>query len=230
MAMRSVVVTSLGILIAVFMAGIAQAGDPYAVGEKWVYRHEGAVPMRPPDFTISGDRTREVMEIKGEGEAKRWMIQELWGSGDEWAGKRAVSADRMYDRIESGEDRVSNVKPAYPYELMGLKPDEEKKFESEFQFGEDWKFPIVMTAKRVKDETVKVPAGEFENCIHVVYEETATFTGQDGNEMKITTKREQWLHPKVNGLVKEIYTAQGPNGETDKGTSELKSYAKEKKE
>ena len=122
------------------------------------------------------------------------------------------------------------VEPGYPFDYLNLKPGEEKKLEVKFRFGEDRSFPLRLTAKRVQDETVKVPSGEFENCIHIQCEETVTFTSPDGDEITITTKRQQWYHPKVNGLVKEIFTREAPDGGSDTGTSELKSYAKEKKE
>jgi hypothetical protein len=228
--MNKAILSSLGILIIACLAGAALADDPFAVGEKWIYQHEGAVPMRPPDYAISGDRIREVVAVQGEDTEKRWLILEAWGEDDEWAGKRVVSAERMYDKIDSGEGRVMTIDPAYPYDYLNLKPGEEKKWESTFKFSEEWSFPMKLTAKRIKDVTLKVPAGEFENCIHIQSEESVTFSPPDGNEMTITTKREQWYHPKVNGLVKEIYILGRPDGSEEKGVSELKSYAKEKKE
>ena len=228
--MKKAILWGVGIFIVVSAAGTVQAADPYTAGEKWTYEHEGAVPMRPPDYTITGDRVREVVGMEGEGENKRWLILEQWGDNDEWAGKRHVNADRRYDKIDSGGDRVMTIEPPYPFDYLDLKPGEEKKLESTFQAGERWSFPLKLGVKRVKDETIKVPAGKFENCVHVQCEESVTFTGQDGNEMTITTKSERWCHPKVNGLVKEVFTREGPGGESNKGTSELKSYTKEKKE
>lgn len=228
--MRKVFLVGFGIIAVGVMAGTVEAADPFTVGEKWTYKHEGAVPMRPPGYTITGDRVREVLGVQGESEKRRWSIREQWGDDDEWAGERLVCAERLFDKMEArGGEMVTTVDPAYPFDFLNLKPGEEKKLKSTFQFGEQFSFPIEATAKRVKDETVKVPAGEFENCVHIECEETVTFSPPDGDEMKITTKREQWYHPKVNGMVKEIYTTQTFNGGTNKGTSELKSYSKEKK-
>lgn len=228
--MKKVLQMSFAILVVGSLAGTVLAADPFTVGEKWTYKHEGAIPMRPPDMTITGDRTREVVAVQGENEKKIWLIQEKWGDNDERAGKICVNADRVYNRIESGEDRVVSIDPGYPFDYFSLKPGEEKKVECTFKFGEQFSFPIKLTAKRVKDETVKVPAGEFENCIHIQSEESITFSPPDGNEMTITTKRDQWYSTKVNGLVKETSESQGPDGQPNKGTSELKSYTKEKKE
>ncbi len=229
--MKNAVLMIASILAVVCLAGPAHAGDPFAVGEKWTYKHEGAIPMRPPDTTMSGDRIREVVGVKGEGKEKRWLILEAWGNDDQWAGKRYVCADRMYDRMEGGGDMIMTIKPATLFDGLNLKPDEEKSIECTFEVSADMSFPIKYTIKRVKDQTVKVPAGEFENCICVKSEEAITFSPPNGGDgMTITTKREQWYHPKVNGLVKEIFTILGPGGEDQKGTSELKSYTKEKKE
>lgn len=228
--MQKAVRMGLAIFIVGSLAGVVYAADPFFVGEKWTYKHEGAIPMRPPDMGITGDRTREVVAIQGENEKKRWLILEKWGDNDEFGGKMCVTAERIFDRIESGEDRVTTVDPGYPFDYLNLKPSEEKKFECTFKFGEQFTFPIKIAVKRVADETVKVPAGEFENCIHIQSEESITFSPPDGQEMTITTKRDQWYSPKVNGLVKETSESKRPDGQADKGSSELKSYTKEKKE
>mgnify|MGYP001185034407 CR=1 FL=1 len=186
--------------------------------------------MRPPDTTISGDRVREVVAVKEENEKKFWLIQEQWGNDDEWAGKTYVDANRMFNRIESGEDRIVTIEPSTPYDFLNLKPGEEKSVESTFKFGDQFSFPRKMTVKRVQDETVKVPAGEFENCIHIQCEESTTFSPPNGDPVTIVTKREQWYSPKVNGLVKDVFTTKGPGGQEEKGSSELKSYTKTKEE
>ncbi|MBI1390510.1 MAG: hypothetical protein GC154_18900 [bacterium] len=219
----------MGIMILCAFAASVQAADPFTVGESWTYQHEGAVPMRPPDFTINGNRTREVLAVRGDGDDKRWVIQELWGDDDQWGGKQIVNSNRMYDKIEVGDDRTMDVTPGYPYDSMLLKPGEEKTVEAEFHFGEDRSFPMKLVAKRLDDETIKTPAGEYKDCIHVKYDESFSFTGQNGDKIEIKTSREHWYHPSVNGLVKEVYTSTGPDGQTRTGTSELITYSKEKK-
>ncbi len=229
--MKNVVRVSIVFLIVGCLVGTVYAADPFSVGETWTYKHEGAIPMRPPDTTISGDRVREVIAIKEENEKKFWLIQEQWGDNDEWAGKMCVDANRMFSRIESGEDRVVTIEPSSPFDFMDLKPGEEKSIESTFKFGDQFSFPRKLTVKRVQDESIKVPAGEFENCIHIQCEESTTFTPPDGGDsITIVTKREQWYSPKVNGLVKDIFMTKRPDGQEDKGTSELKSYSKTKEE
>ena len=58
---------------------------------------------------------------------------------------------------------------------------------------------------------------------------------REGDEITIKTNQDIWYHPKVNGIVKDVYK-RGPvqfGGETREGytaTSQLKSYSKEKKE
>lgn len=229
--MRKAVGFSFAILIVGCLAVTAFAADPFTIGETWTYKHEGAIPMRPPDATISGDRVREVVAVKEENEKKFWLIQERWGTGDEWAGKSCVDANRMFSRIESGENRIVTIEPSTPFDFLNMKPGEEKSVESTFKFGDQFSFPRKLAVKRVQDETIKVPAGEFENCIHIQCEESITFSAPDGGDsMTIVTKREQWYSPKVNGLIKDVFTTKGPGGQEEKGTSELKSYTKTKED
>ncbi|MDX9755548.1 MAG: hypothetical protein RBU29_16410, partial [bacterium] len=203
------------------------AEEPYSVGETWAYAHEGAVPMRAPDFTVVGERVREVVAVKGEGDEKRWMVQEKWGAEDDRASQRAINAERLVDRIVAENGQVA-IKPAYPYDFLDLKVDEEKGYESTFSFGENWTIPLKLKVKRGKDESIQVPAGEYADCTKLEFEEQVTFTPQNGNAVTIVTKRQVWLHASVNGMVKEISTIQGPDGEGRTGTSVLKKYSKEK--
>jgi len=228
-SMRKFGLLAMGMVLA-GLSATAFAADPFAVGEKWTYQHEGDIPFRQPGTAIVGDRTREVLAIQGENEKKRWIIQEKWGDNDERPAKYHVDAKRMNDKIAMGDNDALTIDPPYPFDYIDLKPGEEKKYEPKFQWGDNPPMAIKITAKRVEDETLKTPAGEFKDCAHVKCEETFGFTGQDGQTMAFTTKRDLWLHPSVNGFVKWSFTTQiTGRTEASTGTSILKAYSKEKK-
>ncbi|MEW6237839.1 MAG: hypothetical protein AB1656_20830 [Candidatus Omnitrophota bacterium] len=227
--MRRLALFTMGMVLA-GLSATAFAADPWMVGEKWTYQHEGDVPFRPPGTKIVGDRTREVIAVQGESEKKRWIIQEKWGDNDEQPAKHHVDAKRMNDKIEMGENAALIIDPPFPFDYMDLKAGEEKKYEPKFQWNENPPMTIKITAKRVEDESIKAPAGEFKDCAHVISEETFGFTGQDGQAVAITTMREFWLHPSVNGFVKWSFSTQVPGRpEASTGTGLLKAYSKEKK-
>lgn len=224
--MKITIQAAIALLFAAMTASAAAPAEPFAVGEKWTYVHEGAIPMRPPDERIEGDRTKEVVSA-GEVDGKKfWRVREKWGEGDTRAATQRVGAERMCARIEFGQGDLT-IDPARPVDFMHLGPGGEETLEVTYSFGGgQFSFPMKMTAKRVEDETLTVPAGEFENCAHVTIEETVTFSPPGGEVMEITTKREHWYHPDANGAVKESFILEQPGGGTAEGTSVLKSYAK----
>lgn len=223
---RGVFVVIGALAIGIMAYGNAHA-DPLTVGEKWTYSHEGYVPMRGPNFTLVGNRVREVVAVRGEADEKRWRVNEQWGEEDNWVSGQFVDANRLVDRSTGFGDQIVTIEPAFPLDYLHMEPQEEVSLESTFRFSEGFTLVRAIKAIRVDDETVTVPAGEYENCIRVQIEETIRFTGQDGNQMTITTQREQWLHPSVNGVVKEIAITAGFDGESQTGTSELIAYTKD---
>ncbi len=203
--------------------------DPFTVGEKWVYKHDGPKPMSWRNEKINGDMVRVVTGIKGEGEQKRWIIKDTYGTADERPTSSYIDSKKQYSKMDSGSDRSMTYEPAVPYYFPKLKVDETKEIATKFNYGQDG-FPVSMKFKRVADATVKVPAGEFKNCQHYKVETVFTFNS-DGNEFKMKFNRELWYNAKVNGLVKSV-TIQPDreyNGQVRKGytaTSELKKYSK----
>ena len=206
------------------LAVYADSAEKWTVGEKWTYSHEGPMPWRPPEREIVGDRVREVIRIEGEGEEKRWLRTEKWGSDDYDPGVSYITKDGLLDKVEAGNGLIS-AEPPCPTSYMSLKPGEDQSWESRLAmdggFGMTWK----VKAKRAADETVTVPAGEFKNCIHVQTTEEMDMSSDTG-EITVQVKRDYWYHTKVNGAVKESFSyAMGDNA-IPKGTSVLKSYTK----
>jgi hypothetical protein len=220
----------LTIVCCISLVAIAsEKADPFAVGEKWVYKHDGPKPMSWNNQKIDGDMVRVVTGTTGEGEQKRWIIKETYGTADERPTSSYIDSKKQYSKMDSGSDRSMTYDPAVPYYFPELKVDEAKEIKTNLNFGQGG-FPISMTYKRVADETVKIPAGEFKNCQHYKVDILITFN-RDGNEFKMKSNRELWYNAKVNGLVK-IVTIQPDreyNGQVRKGytaTSELKKYSK----
>jgi hypothetical protein len=60
--------------------------------------------------------------------------------------------------------------------------------------------PIEYAAKRLKDETITIPAGEFKNCQHVQI--ISSMQNEMGQTVK--NKTDHWYHPKVRNFVKEV--------------------------
>jgi len=92
---------------------------------------------------------------------------------------------------------------------------------------------VKVIAKRLPDATVKVPAGEFTDCVHVEMQTIITFKNDQG-EVKISMKQEIFTHSKVNGAVKETFTFEPTKfGDQERkgytSTSELKEYTAQKK-
>jgi hypothetical protein len=206
------------------IVGSTAAAEDWVAGEKWVYQHEGPMPWRPPDQVIAGDRVRQVISIEGEAKDKRWLIQDKWGDNDDRPGTVYVNQDRLFDKINVGDNMI-RVEPGFPFDYMNMKAGEEKTFEPRFVMSEDQSWPMKVTAKRVNDETVKVPAGEFENCTHVKIVEKMSFE-REGEKTEITVEREHWYHPKANGLVKETFIVSMGDQPRQKATSALKSHSK----
>ncbi len=212
-------------------AGLSVSADEWKVGEKWIYEHEGSRPSFRPDQVIDGDRVREVLSIKGEGDQKRWLLKEQWGKNDERPLTLHMDSKKMIHQMDMGSDRTIEYSKPIPGDWSDLKTDGEKTVESTVSFGQD--VPVKYVGKRLKDETVKTPAGEFKNCQHVQVLYTLTFSGDQGT-FTLKTKYDYWYHSKANGMVKESFSMTTPAfGDQEsrevKGTSVLKSHSIEKK-
>jgi hypothetical protein len=206
----------------------SEKADPFAVGEKWVYKYDGPKPMTRSSDKFEGDRIQVVTEIRGEGEKKRWIIKESYGAADERPTSYYVDSKKQYAKRDTGPDRSRTYDSAVPYYFPELKVGQEKEIKTK-STGQ-WSFPISMTYKRLADATVKVPAGEFKNCQHYTVEIVYTFN-RNGTESKMKSNKELWYNAKVNGLVKTLMIRPDReyNGQVRKGytaTSELKEYSK----
>ncbi|MFB3785190.1 MAG: hypothetical protein ACE15F_02350 [bacterium] len=231
--MKSVLI-GIGLIGLIGLAPVWDAAaKDWAVGETWVYEHQGFRPFSPPDQNQDTVRTRKILSIQGEGAEKRWLLEEKWGTGEGPAAVWYLDAAKSSDKTEMGENFTISFKPAIPVDWSGLKPGEEKKVETETTMGDNTS-KIQYVAKRLADETVTVPAGEFKNAVQVQVVMTMTFNTDQG-ERSFKMTETYWYHPDVNGFVKETFDFTPPAGgegprDPLKGTSVLKSHAVEKKE
>ncbi len=202
----------------VFLSGGNSYAEDWKVGEKWTYKHEGPRPYADPSAMVKGDRTVEVTAIKGEGAEKRYLLKNTWGSEDPNPSTSYIDSKNMLYKIDIEYLFTLLINPPVPA-IWQLKPGEAKTLKTNMEVA-GYSIPIEYVAKRMKDETITVPAGKFKNCQHVqIISSLQNETGQT-----VKNKQEYWYHPKARNLVKEVIVTnyQGDNSYT--ATSVLKSH------
>ncbi len=209
-------------LLAVMVTAILVGGTAYAedwkVGEKWTYKHEGPRPFSDPSTKIKGDRTVEVTKIEGEGAAKRYLLKTLWGTEDANPTTTYIDPNNMIRKMDIQYMAVLLFNPPVPA-IWPMKPGEQKTLKTNMDVG-GFVIPIEYVTKRLKDETITVPAGTFEKCRH--FEIISSLQNEMGEPMKVKT--DQWYHPKTRNFVKEIAITNYQSDNSYTGTSVLKSH------
>jgi hypothetical protein len=208
------------------IAGLAilSGGNVYAedwkVGEKWTYKHEGPRPYADASATVKGDRKVEVIAIKGEEGEKRYLLKNILGSEDPNPSTSYIDSKNMLHKIEIENMFTFLVTPPIPA-IWRLKPGEEKNVKANMEIA-SFSIPVEYVAKRLKDETITVPAGEFKNCQHVQI--ISSLQNEAGQTVK--NKQEYWYHPKARNLVKEVIVSNYQSDNSYTTTSLLKSHTK----
>ncbi|MHC4424887.1 MAG: hypothetical protein ACYSYV_02185 [Planctomycetota bacterium] len=210
----------LVIVSLVSLAGGTVYGEDWKVGEKWIYKHEGPRPFGGPSSTVNGDRTVEVTTIKGEGAKKRYLLKNTWGKDDANPGTFYIDPNNMIHKIDIESLAILLFDPPLPA-VWRLKSGEKKILKTTMDIG-GFPIPIEYVAKRLKDETIAVPAGKFKNCQRVqVISSAQNETGQT-----VKSRTDYWYHPKVKNLVKEVVVTNYESDDSYSGTSVLKSHAR----
>ena len=204
------------VVLAILTGGTAHAED-WKVGQKWIYKHEGARPFSDPSVTIKGDRTVEVTKIEGEKTAKRYLLKTVWGTEDANPTTTYIDPNNLIHKIELESMAILLFPPPVPA-LWSLNPEEQKILKTNMDIG-GFIMPLEYVAKRLKDETLTVPAGKFENCQHIQI--ICSFQNEMGESTKVKT--DYWYHPKVKNLVKEVNVMNYQTDNSYTGTSVLKS-------
>jgi hypothetical protein len=214
-------VNLLSVFVAlVILAGGSVYGEDWKVGEKWIYKHEGPRPFADPSVTVKGDRTVEVTAIKGKGAEKRYLLKNMWGKEDANPSTAYIDSKNMLHKLDIEFMGTLLLDPPVPT-IWPLKPGEEKALKTKMDIG-GFEIPIEYVAKRLKDETITVPAGKFKNCQHIqIISSLQNETGQT-----VKNKQEYWYHPKARNLVKEVVVTNYHGDNSYTGTSVLKSHTK----
>lgn len=193
-------------------------------GETWVYSHDGPRPWRGRDEVVAGDRVMKVLQVRESGSKTWWTLNDAWGDYDNSPNTYFVDKDRKAASQQTGDTSL-RFEPAMPLDFSGLKPGEERSLSLKAVVG-DGSYPIKMEVKRLNDETIAVPAGEFKNCIKI-----ETVTDIMFGPVPVKSTRTLWYHPGVNGMVKEKTTFADIKTENNliegyTAVSELKEYKK----
>ena len=209
--------------ILVMMALLAVVGNVYGtawqVGEKWVYKHEGPRPFGDGSGVVKGDRTMEVTAVQGAGAEKRYLLKNLWGTEDPNPATSYVDPNHMIHKLNIENLGVMTIAPPVPG-IWRLKIGEKKVVKTHLDFG-GFIIAIEYVAQRLKDETLKVPAGEFKDCQHV--QVISTIVSPMGEPTK--NKTDAWYHPKVRNSVKDVIVTNYEGANSYTATSSLKSHA-----
>jgi len=204
------VVVLLGLVIGSFLAAGTQAAvGQFEVGQRWVYEHEGPRPGSMEPNAIDGQRIRQVVAVTEEQGQQRWIIEERFTNDQTATSLLHVNHERFLTAFEIANEKGESATLAYdvpmPYQVPSLEPGEEKTYETTLRI-ETPKFamPTTSVIRRLDDETITTPAGEFANCQHYLTKTRSTMNIKIA-KIPVTDERDQWYHPSVNGLVKEVY-------------------------
>jgi len=214
----------INLLLVIAGLVILSSGNAYAenwkVAEKWTYKHEGPRPFADSSAAIKGDRTVEVTSIKGEGADKRFLLKTNWGTEDANPSTTYIDSKKMLHKVEIENLGILGFTPPVPAVWL-LKSGEQKTLKTNMDVA-GFSLPIDYLAKRLKDETITVPAGKFKNCQHV----QIIISTQDANSQPVKHKQDYWYHPKVGNLVKDVVVTNYESGTSYTSTSVLKSHTK----
>lgn len=196
----------LGLLI-VFAMAVAAPSVSLELGQRWVYEHQGPRPGSTEPNAIDGQRILQVVATGAE--PGDWVIQERYTGEPNVVGRLFVreQAGLVGFEVLHGEGEV--LKMTYdtpmPYPVPELEVGQETAVENALRVDSpEFVMPIKVVTRRLEDETVTTPAGEFVGCRHY-----RTITGSTINvkvaKVPVSEQRDRWYHESVHGLVKEVY-------------------------
>jgi len=198
----------IGLFCAVMRAGQV-AKEPFEVGQRWEYRHEGPRPGSMEPNAIDGERIMHVIAVVEKPEGKQWIIEERFTKGENVVGRLHVNKERLVTAIEIENEKAEvatlTYDPPVPHQVTELTVGEEKIIETSLKMDSaEFTLPSTIVIRRLGNETATTPAGEYLDCLHYRITTHSTFNIKIA-KIPFTEERERWYHPKVNGLVKEVY-------------------------
>ncbi len=203
--MRKIILYAFVFFVSIGNTGkTADSPVPFTVQEKWVYEHTGPRPWSDGKDSIDENHVLEVISVEGVNGIKRWAVKETWGTDERDNSILYYDSEKQLHKQEVGQNFVICFNPPIPdHSTMDI--GEEKTVEINAIMGNEGRGqhnPLIIQAKRLENEMVTVPAGQFEDCIHVETEETITFETENGN-VDLVLKQSFWYHSEANGIVKQ---------------------------
>ncbi len=190
-------------------SAVAGAAEQFQVGQRWVFEHKGPRPGSMEPDAIDGQRIRQVLSTALEQDKPTWVIEEGFTNDPNATSLLYVDHERQLTAFDVENDQGQAVTFVYdtpqPYQVPFLEPGQEKTYETTLRLSAPkFAMPTTSVIKRLPDETIVTPAGEFVNCQHYHTTTKSTMNIKIA-KIPVTDERDQWYHPSVNGLVKEVY-------------------------
>ena len=198
----------VGLICATASAASASTGT-FEVGQRWEYRHEGPRPGSTEPNAIDGERILWVVSSIGEPGATQWSIEERFTKDEKVVGCLLVDGARLLNaleiRNEKGEKVMLRYDPPVPYRPADMNVGETREIETTLRVDSaGFSLPNKTVVERLADESISTPAGEFTGCSHF-RSTTTSIVDIKIAKIPVTEEREQWYHPSVRGMVKEVY-------------------------
>lgn len=214
---------TLAALMVCYVESEAAKYSAWTTGETWRYKHEGPIPFLGDQSKVVGDRVIQIVEVKETDGEKRWELRENWGENNT-PRTFTVDAERKAHLLDWDGD-VVRYEPPLPMDYSSLAPAAEQTKDVMLKYGEVG-IQCNIVAKRMPDQDILVPAGEFKQCAHV----KITMTMHYGS-LKQPIDYQVWYHPRANFIVKEQYHFKamklgGLEWGSHKCLSELMEYTK----
>ena len=206
---RVATVVTLQMSLVSVAGGRETAAEPFEVGQRWVYQHEGPRPGNIDPNIIDGEKILQVVSVFDVNEERQWVIEERFTGDPNVTAQLFVGRDRLLAGFdvenEKGELARFTYVPPVPYQVPDLEIGAERTFESTLRIASaDFSLPTTIVIQRLPDETVETPAGTFTDCRHYKMTTRSTINIKIA-KIRTSEERQRWYHPTVNGLVKEVY-------------------------
>lgn len=218
---------TLAALISCSVISNAAEYSAWTKGETWQYKHEGPIPFLGDQSTVVGDRVIRIIEVKEADGEKRWKLRENWGENNEFR-TFTIDAEHQAHLLDWGGDMI-RYEPPLPMDFSSLALGAEQTDDVLMKFGKVG-FKCNILAKRLPDQDVAVPAGDFKQCAHVKIKMTMHY-----GSLQQPIDYEVWYHPRANFIVKEQYHFKamklgGLEWGSHQCVSELKEHSKPAKD
>ncbi len=218
----------VAVIVAAMFTPTVPAEDLYEAGEKWIYEHKGPRPWVGNE-NVYGDRVRKTISFEtDENQKQYWLLRESWGNYDDTPVLFYIYEDKSIPRERAG-DTLIQFDPGLPAGFIDLEPEQEKTYNIEITWGDsDRKIPLKIIAKRLADEDVEVPAGQFANCVRIQTKWEFTFT-RDERSVAMKSTQDIWYDPETKHMLKEAYAFEPVSWDDNTRpawtcTSQLKEY------